>query len=689
MFRFRYALLFTTAMFCLSLCANAATPADQIFPDSTKGFVSIRNLKDFGEQWKKTQFGQLLDDPLAENFKKELQKQLTERMEQPFGLTLDGITSLPSGEVAFGMIAIPNQTPGFVLTMDVTGKRKETDAYLNNLTQKLVAAGVKKSTEVYKQQQITLLTFPPPPPPPAAPQGATKVEINIEPIQRKAFYMFLQDILIASDQIYLLKLIADRIADQPGKALANVESYQTVMKRCNSDTPQGIAPAISWYIEPLDYGESIRVLQQGPVAQNRREKLSVFTILKQQGFDAIRGIGGTVSVKTEAQESVYRTFIYAPKPHRLAMKMLNFPDNTNFAPPAWMPSDLARCTMLYIDPMAIFDNFGVLFDALMSPGEEGMWKDILHGLRTDPHGPRIDVREELAVNLGNRILGMSRYEKPITVKSESVVVAVELKAGREAAMLAGLEKLFGRDPEMMATQHKTYKIWHRKPIDAGGFIPEGWDDYDPFNPNPFKDDGIPDIFSTNGSIAQPAATVETVLVVQRGNAQPANNNNANGPAPVFPEGGVVVAKGCLFVSTNIEYLKLILDRLDSPAESALTTIGNESEYKEVDRIFAGMGLTNKPHFFQFFARTHETLRPTYEVIRHGQMAQSQALLGKLLNAILTPQDEEPGMRPQVLDGSSLPEFDKVQHYFGKVGIFGMSEENGYYIKGFALEREKK
>jgi hypothetical protein len=35
----------------------------------------------------------------------------------------------------------------------------------------------------------------------------------------------------------------------------------------------------------------------------------------------------------------------------------------------------------------------------------------------------------------------------------------------------------------------------------------------------------------------------------------------------------------------------------------------------------------------------------------------------------------------------MPEFDKVQHYFGKVGIFGVTEENGYFIKGFTVEQE--
>ena len=651
MFRYYFSLLLSAALFCLPLCTLAdSIPADQIFPDSTKGFFSIRNLKEFGDQWKQTQFGQLLDDPLMEKFKKEVQTQLTERTEKTFGLTFDGISSLPSGEIAFGMIAIPNQVPGYVLTMDVTGKRPVTDEYLAKLTQKLIATGVKKNTEEYKGHQITVLIFPPPEAPRTL--GNTRVEITFEPMERRAYYMFFQDLLIASDQLPLLKLISDRIADQSGKSLANTEAYQIVMKRCISDMPQGTQPILRWYIEPLDYGESIRVLMRNSVTQNRKDKPSIFSILKQQGFDAIRGIGGVISIKTEAQETVYRTFIYTQKPYRLAMQILNFPDHTNFIPPVWLPGDLARCTILYINPITIFDNFGILFDAFM--GESGVWKDILKGLETDPLGPQINLREELVAHLGNRVLGMSRYEKPITVKSESVVIAIELKEGKEPAMLTGIEKLFGTDPEMMSTQHNSYKIWQRKPVED-----TAWE--------PIEIEGIPSL-------------VETVPVATKP-VPPVNND----PPPVFPEGGVVVAKECLFVSTNIEYLKIILDRLDSATEATKSTIKNETEYKEVDRIFSGMGLTNQPHFFQFFARTHETLRPTYEMIRQGQMAQSQAVLGKILNLILSPDEE----RKQILDGSTLPDFEKVQHYFGKVGIYGMSEGNGYFIKGFAIEREGK
>ena len=664
--------LFTTPLAALLLCATlcaAAPPADQIFPDSTKGFLAIRNLNDFTEQSKKTQWGKLMNDPLMQDFKKELQKQLTERSQTTFGFTFDDIYSLPSGEVAFGMIAIPTQVPGYVLTMDVTGKRAETNEYLEKLTQKLIHVGVKKSIEVYKGQQITILVFPPSEKPPVL--STIRGEITFEPVERRAYYMFFQDVLIAADQLHLLKLIADRITDRSAnpesKSLAEIEGYQVVMKRCLSDIPAGVLPAVRWYIEPLDYGESIRILMRNSVAQSRKEKPSIFSILKQQGFDALRGIGGAISVKTEDQEVVYRTFAYTKKPYQRAMRMLSFPDNTNFTPPDWMPHDLARCTMVYVDPITIFDNVGVLFDAFM--GEQGVWKDILKGLEEDPLGPKINVREELIVNLGSRVLSMSRYAKPITISSESIVAAVELKAGRESAMLAGVQKLFGTDPEWMATEHRSYKIWHRIPMED---LPS----------MSIEIEGVPDIFGPASETAT-RLRVETIPVAQRSGVQQAGKKEDEDRPPLFPEGGVVVAKGCFFVASDIEYLTVILDRLDA-LDSAKTTIRNESEYKEVDKIFSGMGLTDKAHFFQFFARTEETLRPVYEMVRQGRMGQSQALLGKVLNMVLSP-DAEPGTRRQLLDGSSLPEFDRVQHYFGKIGVYGMSEENGFFFKGFSVE----
>jgi hypothetical protein len=337
------------------------------------------------------------------------------------------------------------------------------------------------------------------------------------------------------------------------------------------------------------------------------------------------------------------------------MQMFEFPDSTNFTPPVWMPNDLARCTQVYLNPVAIFDNFGTLFDAVMMQGEKGVWKDIVKGLEEDPHGPQINLRDELIVHLGQRGMGMSRYEKPITANSESIVIAVELKTGKETDVLKAIEKLFGNDPEMVGTDYKHYKIWHRIPAE------------DVIEPVTIE---VPSL-------------VETVSTTPKKPVKPKEEEDT---PPVFPDGAVVVAKSCLFVSTNIEYLKTVLDRLDDAEKSAQSTIKDQEEYKAVDQVFASMGMTNKPHFIQLFARTHETLRPTYEMVRANRMPQSNAVLAKVMNMILEPDDGSE-VRRQRIDGSTLPEFDKIEKYFGPLGLYGSSEEKGYFIKGFLMERK--
>lgn len=647
--------------------AVAAEPVsmDRIFPDSTKGFISTHSFALLAEKWKETQIGILMNDPIMQPFKEDLKEQLDKRLEERFGMTLDGVVKAPEGAGAAGMIAIPGKTPGYVLVIDVKGRTENVRQNVENLSKKLQERGVKRTTEKYKESEITVFTFPKKAQTaePAAsntssntPPQTAKDQPVAEGVERKAFYLVKNDYMIVTDQLHLVQLLADRTDDSSKGALADVEDYQIVMKRCIDDMPKGTEPLIRWYIEPLNYGESIRVLMQGPVAQKRKNKPSIFSILKEQGFDAIRGIGGIANIRTEDKEVVYRFFIYTKKPYRLAMRMFVFPDSTNFVPPTWLPNDLARCSMFYVDPLAIFDNFGTLFDALIMQGETGVWNDILKGLEVDPDGPRINIREEIIVHLGHRVLGMSRYELPISPRSESIIVCVELKKDQEEAMNKALRKLFDNDTEMQKIEHKSYILWHR--VAAEDVIMPG-----------AELEGVPSLVSTPSG----------------GTTQSDDDEEEEKDAePFFPDAAITVAKGCLFVGTNSEYLKTILDRLDEK----LPSIGDEAEYKEIDRIFASMGLTDKPHFMQFFARTDATIQPTYELIRQGRMGQSQAILGKALNALLmTEEEKEAGIRKQAIDGGKLPEFEKVRQYFGPSGLIGATEEDGYFFKGFLIEKK--
>ncbi|MDR1052931.1 MAG: DUF3352 domain-containing protein [Planctomycetaceae bacterium] len=686
--------------------ADSPVPADKLFPDSTKGFVAIQDLKLLAEQWKKTQIGLLLQDPIMKPFLDDFSSQLEKRMENRLGLNLDGIEQLPSGEVAFGMISIPETIPGYVFTMDTADRHEQVVSYIDKLTEKFLAIGVKKSVEKYKDDEIIVFTFP------QVNQEATKKDTNkpiaekptTEPTtrqtttrptpstrnrtttdstekndnnstaavdpktknsdanQQKVYYLLKSDYLVISNQPHLIRLFADRIATGYGgkNSLADVKEYQEVLSRCLLGVQEDSLPLIHWYIDPLNYGESMRVLLRNPEADKRKGRKSVFASLKEQGFDAIRGVGGTVSVKPANREVAYRVFAYTVKPYKLAMKMLNLPNGTNFTPPQWIPADAARCSVMLIDPLMIFDNLETLFDELVAQGEAGVFRDILKGLEDDPRGPQVSIRKEFIVNLGGRAFTMSNYSKPIELNSESIVLGIEIKEPNKdnktgdptpsETVKKAFDKLFKNDSDMSKTEHKGYTIWHRAPVP---------------DVKPLQMTGVPTLGDDSGDDDNGITRDET--------------------PPIFPEGGITVTSKYLIASTNVDYLKNVIDRLEATEGSIVEHV----DFKATDEVLKSLGLDKTPHFAQFFSKSDESIEPTYELIRQGKMPQSKAVLGRLINAILMPDNEEGEIREQEFNWEKLPEFEKVRHAFGPAALYGESVENGFLFEGFLLKKESK
>jgi hypothetical protein len=71
------------------------------------------------------------------------------------------------------------------------------------------------------------------------------------------------------------------------------------------------------------------------------------------------------------------------------------------------------------------------------------------------------------------------------------------------------------------------------------------------------------------------------------------------------------------------------------------------------------------------------------------MPESKAILGRLLNKILTTEQERHDgvVRKQQIDGSSLPSFEAVRRYFGPHGGVVRSEKDGWVMTGVVLNKE--
>jgi hypothetical protein len=236
---------------------------------------------------------------------------------------------------------------------------------------------------------------------------------------------------------------------------------------------------------------------------------------------------------------------------------------------------------------------------------------------------------------------LTDYELPITTKSERFLFMVEVKD--EKAILATVEKYMKADPGATELEFQGRSVWEIKP--AQEEIPELEIALDPVGPNP------------GGA----------------GGGGPKNTAMSNS--------AVCVTDGHLFIASHLDFLQQILSTKENGEKLA-----EAADFKEVDKAISG--LIQGPVAVRCFRRSDEAYRPSYELLRQGKMPEAETLLGRLLNRLLTPpEDDEQGvLRKQKIDGRQLPPFEMVRRYFGPAGVAVRSLDDGWFVVGASLTK---
>jgi hypothetical protein len=374
----------------------------------------------------------------------------------------------------------------------------------------------------------------------------------------------------------------------------------------------------------------------------RRKGTSWVDVFKNQGFTAVQGVGGFVDFSADKFELVHRTAVWAPPPRQLSMKIFTFPNKKEFAPQPWAPSNVASYATFYIDVLNAFDNIGPLFDELVGQGDTGVWQEVLDGLKKDPNGPRIDLRNELVAHLGNRISVMADYQVPITTSSERLLFAIETKDDKAVAQ--ALDKMLKNDKEMQQTKLGDHVVWESVPEEKAAV--------------PAVDLDLPG-FQPEGPGKAPAAP-------------------AGREASLLPNAAVTVANGHLLIASHFDFLKKVIEKRDDRQ-----TLSRSVEYKMVQKTLDGFNVPEKA--VRTFGRTDEQARPTYELIRQGKMPESETMFGRVLNTLFGA-GKKGVVRKQEIDPKAMPDFQFVQRFLGPAGMQLVSEPDGWFVKGVMLAK---
>jgi hypothetical protein len=365
-----------------SQTAGAVMPGEALLPANTPGFVSIENPQQLETQFRASSFSALLDDPrlapIAGSFRDSATR-LRDRWQDRCGLTWHDLALVTSGRLCLAIVTPSGKPAAQVVLADVTGQEPQASGYLASCGQKLVAAGAE-------HRQMTIDGA-------AAHLYLIKNKNGTNPASHEIVQAIKDGQLLAAESLAAMEMLLAGWHRPVDEQLAGLPAFRHVMEQ--SQACVGKRPVIArCWAAPLPLAEA---LQEPPrVTPNKGSStLDQLTILKRQGFAAIRGIGGCLVVASEDSDALLGVAFHAPGPFEKAMRLFDFAGEASFAIAARTPASIGAVGALSWNLGEVWQYYGSLFDDLQADGGQGAFNDILDSIRDDPDGPELDLRRDL------------------------------------------------------------------------------------------------------------------------------------------------------------------------------------------------------------------------------------------------------------------------------------------------------
>ncbi|MBL8828260.1 MAG: hypothetical protein JNM18_14865 [Planctomycetaceae bacterium] len=602
----------------LSLAASplwAARPADTLLPASTQAFVSVANYAELEAAFNRTSFGRLLNDPIMRPFRDDLQRQWNEKgsqLKDAIGVSLQDLETLATGEIGVALVKNGQGLARTAAIVDVTQNLPGAQELLAKVDAHLVQKRGAMRRDL-NHQGIALRVYDVP----AAGPGK-------QPTQ--GVYFFIEGQLGITNDLTVAQDVINVATGQQPDTLAKVVGYQACMER--SAKALQLPPQLAFWADPMGTATTIEASN----AKRSKKGQNLLKILRNEGFDAVQGLGGHINFHVADQVAnygvLYRIAVHAPGPYKRAMRMLVLPNGGDMTPPAFVSRQIGGYTAFNLDAINAFDNFGTLFDAMFGEGES-IWGDVLDSLKNDPNGPRVDLRNDIIAHLQNHGVVLTDNTQPVGPHSQRRMFAVQAKD--PTALAAAVDRLMRNDKSVKTHEVQGMRVYE--------IVPEAPDD-------------LPDVNVNNLSSKKPKAEPP-------------------------PHGGVAVAHGWLIVSSHWDFVRQVIER-----PNAATPLATHSDYLAVTKALKQL-LPSVPTSIEGFTDDNEVYLTTYEMFRQGRLSESSVPLAKALNGLLN--DPEQGKTWKQLDGTKLPEFGAIRKYLGIGGGNLTSEPTGWFHLGFSID----
>lgn len=180
------------------------------------------------------------------------------------------------------------------------------------------------------------------------------------------------------------------------------------------------------------------------------------------GMSGVEEIAGNLTPPNNDKPSwTIHYDLHFRKPMEKGLALFSFKSGPAVKLPTVLSSGLDNATVAYVDVKPWFQGVNHLADQVIDEGTPGGFGVILDSIKSDPEGPRIDVRQDLVYRFES-LMFMGSKTRPDPKKAgeyqRNVVVAISYPDSNQAFDV--LTKLFADDEEIKAEVIGDFRCWY-------------------------------------------------------------------------------------------------------------------------------------------------------------------------------------------------------------------------------------
>lgn len=618
----------TAMLLAASLCGVAVQAQDKplaaskLFPNQTQALFSLPNSDTFIAGWSNTQLGKLAADEKLNDFWATQKKELQDRFSEAGWQLNMEIDDI--GSIANGQISM-----GWISRPNNDAKPFSIAMIIDVVDQvtptERLLKRIDDELKGRKAKANTIAIAGTKVAQYTLPKSAGDVRSN------ESFYAISKDQLLATDDLATMTELLTAQTATKADSLAQEETYKQVRSKIHTD---GNEAEIEYFVRPIGFAKLLRSISGKPTTN----KSDILAILDREGFGDLQCVAGNIQISNSPFDFFHHGYMIAKKPSTPAVQILDFPNLKKLAAPDWINKETASVLSFSWNIKEAFPKFRGIVDALV--GSPGTFDDMLKGMRDDPQGPQIDIIKDVLPYLTTEFHVVTEIIKPISPDSKRSMVI--LKLADTANKLPKILERYGKGEP------------NSKPIDFEGSR----------------------IWSFENK-----EEVEVELDFG-GNKDAKDKADGGDEEPLLDKWAITIFSEYLIFASDVEMIKDAITKAKTGAGK--NDFEKESDVAQLLSMLENVS-GNEGQSMSQITRSDRSFEMQYELFRQDILPESRSMMATILDKILKPKDPKQ-TQVQRVKGDKLPTFDKIKEYFTPSGGVVRTEEDGWSVQSFILNK---